>query len=49
MGLGGAFLSAAFPGLLKFLIASLEDSLVTAKHFITLAKTVCQHWERFLA
>ena len=34
MGLGGAFLSAAFPGLLKFLIAGLEDSLVTAKQFI---------------
>jgi hypothetical protein len=30
----GAFLSAAFPGLLKFLITGLEDGLVTTKQFI---------------
>ena len=33
-GLCGAFLSAAFPGLLKFLITGLEDGLVTTKQFI---------------
>jgi hypothetical protein len=30
----GAFLSAAFPGLLKFLVTCLEDGLVTTKQFI---------------
>ena len=30
----GAFLSAAFPGLLKFFITGLEDGLVTTKQFI---------------
>jgi hypothetical protein len=34
MGLGSAFESAALSGLLKFLIAGIQDELVTAKQLV---------------